>query len=160
MSTPPDGAHGQGLHGPAAPGQPARHGTIAWALGFLAYIPVPFLGLIVAGIVQLVVGLRQRRYGGLAAVNGVRAANWGLTQLCWPVLMALAMTLGFMTGSPSPSGGVYFTPVAETLLFTVIGLYFLVAVMEAVYAIVGTVMASKGKRVPLPAIPFVRAPRG
>ena len=73
----------------AAPPGPPRNGTIAWALGFLAYIPVPFLGLVVAGITQLVVGLGQRKHGGLAAVNGVRAANWGLTQLCWPLLLAI-----------------------------------------------------------------------
>ena len=30
----------------AAPPGPPRNGTIAWALGFLAYIPVPFLGLV------------------------------------------------------------------------------------------------------------------
>ena len=47
----------------AAPPGPPRNGTIAWALGFLAYIPVPFLGLVVAGITQLVVGLGQRKHG-------------------------------------------------------------------------------------------------
>src|SRR5699024_5223242 len=130
----------------AAPPGPPRNGTIAWALGFLAYIPVPFLGLVVAGITQLVVGLGQRKHGGLAAVNGVRAANWGLTQLCWPLLLAISMTIGVLTGSPSPSGGggIVFTPVMNGVVFTVLGLYFLVAVMEAVYAIVGTVKASKG----------------
>ena len=145
----------------AAPPGPRRNGTIAWALGFLAYIPVPFLGLVVAGITQLVVGLGQRKHGGLAAVNGVRAANWGLTQLCWPLLLAISMTIGVLTGSPSPSGGggIVFTPVMNGVVFTVLGLYVLVAVMEAVYAIVGTVKASKGLEVRLPVIPFLRAPR-
>ena len=145
----------------AAPPGPPRNGTIAWALGFLAYIPVPFLGLVVAGITQLVVGLGQRKHGGLAAVNGVRAANWGLTQLCWPLLLAISMTIGVLTGSPSPSGGggIVVTPVMNGVVFTVLGLYFLVAVMEAVYAIVGTVKASKGLEVRLPVIPFLRAPR-
>ena len=145
----------------AAPPGPPRNGTIAWALGFLAYIPVPFLGLVVAGITQLVVGLGQRKHGGLAAVNGVRAANWGLTQLCWPLLLAISMTIGVLTGSPSPSGGggIVFTPVMNGVVFTVLGLYFLVAVMEVVYAIVGTVKASKGLEVRLPVIPFLRAPR-
>ena len=137
-----------------------RNGTIAWALGFLAYLPIPVVGLLVAAITQVIVGLRQRRHGGLAAVNGIRAANWGLTQLCWPVLMAIIIVLGVLTGTPSASGGVTFTPVMNTLAFTMLGLFFLVALLQAVYAIVGTVMASKGRRVPLPVIPFLRAPRG
>lgn len=143
-----------------APAAPARTGTVAWALGFLAYIPIPFLGLIVAGITQLIVGLGQRKHGGLAAINGVRAANWGLTQLCWPVLMTLTILLGALTGSPGESGGVSFTPAMEVVAFSVTGLYLLVSLAEAVYAIVGTVMASKGKMVRLPVIPFLRAPRG
>lgn len=148
--------------GPApTPAVPARNGTIAWALGFLAYFPIPFVGLLIAGITQLVVGLRQRRYGGLAAVNGVRAANWGLTQLCWPVLMAFTMLIAVLTGSPSSSGdGMMFRPVMNVLVFTVLGLFFVVSLLEAVYAIVGTVMASKGRRVRLPVIPFLRTPRG
>lgn len=71
-------------------------------------------------------GLRQRRYGGLAAVNGVRAANWGLTQLCWPVLMVITIVIGLLTGTPSPTGdGVLFTPVMDTLALTMLGLFFL-----------------------------------
>lgn len=140
---------------------PERRGTVAWAVGFLAYVPIPFLGLIIAGVTQLIVGLAQRKHGGLAADNGLRAANWGLTQLCWPVLMVLTMVLGLLTGSPSPSGdGVTFHPVMNSLAFTMIGLFLLVAVLEAVYAIVGTVLASRGRRVRLPVIPFLRAPRG
>ncbi|HEX7350246.1 hypothetical protein [Brachybacterium sp.] len=164
--TPAHPAPGRPPHAPAAEGAghgappvPERTGTIAWALGFLAYLPIPFLGLIVAGVTQLIVGLRQRQHGGLAAVNGVRAANWGLTQLCWPVLMVLTIVLGLLTGTPAPSGGVFFSPAMEVLAVTMIGLFFLVSVMEAVYAIVGTVMASKGRRVKLPVIPFLRTPR-
>ncbi|MGP9706296.1 hypothetical protein [Brachybacterium sp. AOP24-D1-21] len=148
--------------GPApTPPVPARNGTIAWALGFLAYFPIPFVGLVIAGITQLIVGLRQRKHGGLAAVNGVRAANWGLTQLCWPVLMALTMLIAVLTGAPSPTGdGMMFHPVMNVLVFTVLGLFFIVCLLQAVYAIVGTVVASKGRRVGLPVIPFLRAPRG
>lgn len=148
--------------GPApTPSVPARNGTIAWALGFVAYFPVPFVGLLIAGITQLFVGLRQRKHGGLAAVNGVRAANWGLTQLCWPVLMALTTLIAVLTGAPSPTAdGMTFHPVMNVLVFTVLGLFFVVCLLQAVYAIVGTVMASKGRRVRLPVIPFLRTPRG
>lgn len=144
---------------PAGPGVPPRNGTIAWALGFLAYLPVPVLGLIVAAVAQLVVGLGQRKHGGLAAVNGIRAANWGLTQLCWPVLMVIAVLIGVLTGTPGEGGGVHFHPVMEVVAFTMLGLFFVVGLLEAIYAIVGTVVASKGRRVLLPAIPFLRVPR-
>lgn len=145
---------------PAAQGLPEKRGTVAWALGFLAYFPVPFLGLILAGVVQLVVGLAQRTHGGLAAVNGVRAANWGLTQLCWPVLMAVTLGIAVLTGSPSPSGdGVRFLPAMEILVLIVLGLYFVVGLLQLVYAIVGTVQASRGHRVRLPVLPVLRAPR-
>ena len=157
---------------PAAPDNPGHAtppvqartepgGTPAWALGFLACVPIPFVNVLIAGITQLVVGLRQRRHGGLAAQNGVRAANWGLMQLCWPVLMALYVALAVVTGEPSPTGdGVRFTPLMEGVVFTMLGLYFLLGLMQLIYAIVGTVQASKGGRVGLPVIPLFRAPRG
>jgi len=145
---------------PARIGAPERTGTVAWALGFLAYFPIPVLGLILAGLVQLIVGLAQRKHGHLAAVNGIRAANWGLTQLCWPVLMALTLVIAVLTGSPSPTGdGVRFLPGMETLVFVELGLFFAVGLLQLVYAIVGTVQASRGRRVRLPVIPFLRAPR-
>ncbi|WP_193103160.1 DUF4870 domain-containing protein [Brachybacterium sp. FME24] len=153
MSTAPSDVPGP------APVVPEKRGTVAWALGFLAYIPVPFLGLLVAGIVQLIVGLAQRQHGGLAAVNGVRAANWGLTQLCWPVLLAVSMTIAYLTGAPSPTGGMMFHPVMEVVVFSVLGLYLVIGVLQLIYAIVGTVKCSQGKQVRLPVIPFLRAPR-
>ena len=169
MTTPPGypdpaAPHPESAAGPVpsyAAVRPEPRGTIAWALGFLAYVPIPFVNVLVAGITQLVVGLRQRRHGGLAAANGVRAANWGLMQLCWPVLMALSLTLAALTGEPSPTGdGMRFTPVMEGIVFTMLGLYLLLGLMQLVYAIVGTVQASKGRVVRLPIVPFLRAPRG
>ena len=44
----------------------------------------------------------------------------------------------------------------NTVAFTMLGLFFLVALLEAVYAIVGTVLAAKGCTVRLPVIPFLR----
>lgn len=155
MQTPATGAVLHTSEDAAVP----RTGTVAWAVGFLAYLPVPVLGLIVAGVTQVIVGLGQRRNGGLAAVNGVRAANWGLTQLCWPVLMAITVVIAVLTGTPGASGGVTFHPVMEVVTFTMLGLFFLIALLEVVYAIAGTVLAAKGRRVRLPVIPFLRAPR-
>ena len=149
-----------GATAPACPPATPRNGTVAWALGFLAYVPIPFVNVLVAGLAQLVVGLRQRRHGGLAAENGVRAANWGLTQLSWPVLMAVALTIAALTGEPSATGdGVRFIPVMTGIVFTLLGLYFVLGLLQLVYAIVGTVQANKGARVRLPVIPFLRGAR-
>jgi|SRR5699024_5904444 len=144
------------------PVQPApqapRTGTIAWGLGFLAYVPIPMVNVVVAGVTQLVVGLRQRRHGGLAAVNGVRAANWGLTQLCHPVLLAIALLLTVATGTPSPDGGYSVQPWAGTLVFVMIGLWFLLSLVQLLYALIGLSTASKGDEVRLPVIRFIRLP--
>ena len=158
----PAAPHPESAAGPVpsyAAVRPEPRGTIAWALGFLAYVPIPFVNVLVAGITQLVVGLRQRRHGGLAAENGVRAANWGLTQLCWPVLMALSLALGVLTGE-STGDGVLFHPAMEAVVVTVVILYFVLGLMQLIYAIVGTVQASRGARVGLPVIPFLRRLRG
>ncbi|MFI8777902.1 hypothetical protein ACIGH6_12570 [Brachybacterium paraconglomeratum] len=167
MTTPPGDPDPAAPHPESAAGpvpsyaavRPEPRGTIAWALGFLAYVPIPFVNVLVAGITQLVVGLRQRRHGGLAAENGVRAANWGLTQLCWPVLMAVSLAVGALTGEHSETG-VRFAPVMEAVVVAVVILYFVLGLMQLIYAIVGTVQASRGARVGLPVIPFLRRPRG
>lgn len=145
---------------PAEPALPQQRGTVAWALGFLAYIPIPMVNVLIVGAVQLVVGLSQREHGGLAAANGVRAANWGLTQLCYPVLLAITVTVGLLTGTPSGTGGVVFHPAMNAVVLTLLGLWFVVGILELVYSIVGTVQAHRGRPVRLPVIPFLRAPRG
>lgn len=142
-----------------APQAPPSNGTVAWALGFLAYIPIPFFNVPIAGLTQAIVGMRLRRHGGLAAENGHRAANWGLTQLAWFALALLcALPIPMMSllqgGEPiQPPDPLVWLLIAMGVLYLVIG------VMQAVYAIAGTVMAARGKVVTLPAIPFLRAPR-
>jgi len=44
--------------------------------------------MIVAGIVMAVVYPSQKRHGGIAAENGRRAANWGLTIVALMVVIA------------------------------------------------------------------------
>jgi uncharacterized Tic20 family protein len=144
------------------PYRPQRNGTIAWALGFLAYIPFPIVNFIVTSLVQLFVGLAQRKHGGLAAKNGVRAANWGLTQLvillAWIVAVILVDTLldwpaqdpyGSTTGSTAHDG------VLALLGFALLAF----GILVLVYTIVGTVRAAKGKDVGLVVIPFIRTPQ-
>ncbi len=129
-------------------------------MGFLAYIPLPIVSMVIAGVTQLFVGLAQRKHGGLAAANGVRAANWGLTQLSWPVLMVIIMTIGITTGTPNPDGSITFVPVMEILVISMFVLFFVICLLQAIYAIAGTVQATKGREVRFPVIPFLRAPRG
>lgn len=136
----------------------AEHrGTVAWALGFLAYFPVPFLNILVVGIVQLIVGVRLRRRGGLAALNGTRAANWALMQLGYLVLLVLVILVAALTGEPT-GDGVAFSGPAQVAVAVVLGLYVVVGICQLVFAIVGTVQAASGRAVRLPVVPFLRAP--
>lgn len=168
MTTPhghPDPAapNPQDAPGHAAPVQARTEsgGTAAWALGFLAYVPIPVANVLVAGIAQLAVGLRHRRHGGLAAENGVRAANWGLTQLCWPALLALSVLLSVLTAEPSSTGdGMQFTPLMAGVMVAMLVLYVVLGLMQLIYAIVGTVQANRGRHVSLPVIPFLRRSQG
>ena len=146
--------------GAPAPAAPPRRGTIAWALGFLACLPLPVVGLVVAGVTQLIVGLSQRKHGGLAATNGVRAANWGLTQLCWPALMLVIAIIGIATGEPGSEGGVHLTPVMEAVTMAMLVLFIVVGLLQLIYAVIGTILATRGAEVRLPVIPFLRVPRG
>jgi len=105
--------------------------------------------------VQLCVGLAQRRHGGVAAQNGVRAANWGLTQLTWFVLLAMALAVQYII---DPDGEQGLTPVGYVAIGLMI-VYFVLCIVSLVYTIVGLVMARQGRVARCPSIPFIRAPR-
>lgn len=144
------------------PYRPQRNGTIAWALGFLAYIPFPIVNFIVTSLVQLFVGLAQRKHGGLAAKNGVRASNWGLTQLvillAWIVAVILVDTLlDWPAKDPygSTTDGTAHDGVLALLGFALLAF----GILVLVYTIAGTVRAAKGKDVGLVVIPFIRTPQ-
>jgi uncharacterized Tic20 family protein len=85
---------------------PPLSGRFSWALGFLAFIPIPYLGLAVAGIVMWATyPARSRNPNPLVRENARHAANWGITVLlavalifsCFVVLMTMewARTAGF-----------------------------------------------------------------
>lgn len=69
-----------------APATP--RGAVSYGLGFLAYLPAPFFSMIIAGLVMAAVYPSQKRHGGIAAENGRRAANWGLTIVGLMILIA------------------------------------------------------------------------
>ncbi|MFX4272076.1 DUF4870 domain-containing protein [Propionibacteriaceae bacterium Y1685] len=145
---------------PQAPGQvpPQRTGRVAWVVGFLTYIPIPFVHLVVAAVTMLVVGLLQRKHGGIAARNGTRAANFGLTLLLVPLIIGAAMAIGIATGTPT-SDGVRMQPWADGMMFGAITIYLVMSLVSGIYAIAGTVWSGKGEEARLPAVPFIRAPR-
>lgn len=144
------------------PYAPQRNGTVAWALGFLTYIPIPLVGFIVTAIVELCVGLAQRKHGGLAARNGVRAANWGLTKLTVLVIGIAALVAITSVGmSPSEPGAIATPRQQVGDVLAVVWAICLVAfgIVVTVHTILGTVRATKGRDVGLVLIPFIPAPQ-
>ncbi|MBC9935257.1 MULTISPECIES: DUF4870 domain-containing protein [unclassified Leucobacter] len=125
-------------------------GRKSWALGFLAYIPAPLVGIVIAGIVMAAVYPSTKRRGiPLATENARIAANWGLTVLSVVVLLGLYV-LTLAVGFPETKSAGFF-PIG----FAVLG-YVVLAIAHAVVTIAGTVIS--GTRVfrnPL-AIPFLR----
>lgn len=61
---------------------------MSYGIGFLAYLPAPFFSMIIAGLVMAALYPSQKRHGGIAAENGRRAANWGLTVVGVMILIA------------------------------------------------------------------------
>ena len=141
MSAPP-------MH-PPPPGYPVPAprpptGTASWALGFLAYVPIPFLGQIAAGVVMAALYPAQRRKSPVAAANGRRAANWGLTYVLLTVLaVGLTVPLGMYSNTlPTVEDRQAFLPVALLPL----GVWaFGVNVLHVVLVIIGTVQAARGR---------------
>jgi hypothetical protein len=64
---------------PGTPVPVATTGAATYALGFLAYLPVPVLGAVITGVAMALGHRVQRRRSPLAAENSRQAANWGLT---------------------------------------------------------------------------------
>lgn len=156
----PPHAPGQPQPAPApAAVQPQHNGTAAWALGFLSYLPIPFFNFLITGLVQFFVGRSQIKHGGVAAENGRRAANWGLTQVTWFVLLLVSVSplfIGYLvTGDESYEPPTWMAVPAMAM----VGIYFVLGILSLVYSVAGTVIAAQGRAARLPAIPFLRAKR-
>lgn len=150
---------------PAAPGSPAQgyptpvypqpvppRGLLPWVLGFLIFVPFPFVGGLASGIAMAVSGGSSRRAGGPARENARSALNWGLTYLLVStLLLVLHIVLLFTLTRGSGASG--FFPIGIPIT-----VYFAISVLHVVLVIIGTVRVSSGKvmRVPF-AIPFLRA---
>lgn len=92
-------------------------GASSWAMGFLAFIPIPFLNVLITGIAMASMYPSVRKKGvPLATENARIAANWGLTLIASHVvlvvlLIALQSARTFRIapraplGSPASCGG-------------------------------------------------------
>jgi uncharacterized Tic20 family protein len=110
-------------------------GTASYGFGFLAYIPIPVVSLLVAAIVMIALRPGAILKGGVAAENGRRAANWGLTILTVYVVIVVAeVVLGI-----SFAGSHGFFPIGAPVL-----LYLALCVAHLVVVIAGTVSANRG----------------
>ncbi len=139
----------------AMPPRPAEGGGgRAWALGFLAYIPIPFLGQLLGGVIMAGAGASQRKRAGLVGAQGRHAANWGMTYALLTVLCVVgAVTLGLLTNV---------LPAQQEALsasaLTVLGVWlFGVNLAHVVICIIGLVRAGQLREFRCPiAIPFFR----
>ncbi|PUB25586.1 uncharacterized protein DUF4870 [Promicromonospora sp. AC04] len=127
-------------------------GAVSYALGFLAFIGIPFLSLLVAGIVMAAVYPSAKRKGGLAAENARRAANWGITAfLIATITLVTHFVLLFTATGTSLGDGFYPVGIPITIFAATF-------VVHLVVIICGLVKANRREvlRNPL-AIPFIRS---
>lgn len=134
-----------------APARP-RTGAVAWAMGFLIFIPIPLLGAFIAGIVMPAVYGAASKGSDIARANARSAANWGLTfLLASTILIVTHFVLIFGVNAGEGVRGFYPLGIPITL-------YFLVCVLHVVLTIVGTIRAAQGKVMSVPfAIPYIKA---
>lgn len=130
------------------PPAPPATGALPYGLGFLAYIPIPYLSLLVAGIVMASVYPSQKKKGELAAENARNAANWGLSLITYMVLNLLIFAISLTIQGDTPG---FFPTGIVVLIFFALGIAHLVVI------IMGLVAANKRtvlrNRI---AIPFIR----
>ena len=153
--TPGSPAPGSPVQGYPAPGYPPAtppRGLLPWVLGFLIFVPFPFVGGLASGIAMAVSGGSSRRAGGLARENARSALNWGLTYLLVStLLLVLHVVVLFSLGRGSGATG--FFPIGIPIT-----IYFAISIVHVVLVIMGTVRVSSGKAMRVPfAIPFLRA---
>lgn len=134
---------------PGAFASAPRTGAIAWGLGFLVFVPFPIVGLLATVITVVVVGLGQRKHGGVAAANGVNAANWALTFF---LLMCVGAAVNLVALITAETGSRGIPPLG------VLGSLVMVAaaIANLVILIVGAVKANRGEVYRGLGIPFFR----
>ncbi len=123
---------------PTPPENSARPatGTLSYGLGFLALIPIPVIGIIVAGLAMAGQYAGQMAKGRIAADNGRRAANWGFTLLCGLVLVLVLMpVLVAVDGANHRPASLPLVPIV---------LYLMLGILHLVVVVWGVVVARRG----------------
>ncbi|RWZ68113.1 DUF4870 domain-containing protein [Labedella populi] len=133
---------------------PGQKGTAAWALGFLAYVPIPIIAQIMTGLVMAGVYPTQKTRGPIAHANARNAANWGLT---YSILTAVFVGLAIIFAALLTNGGTTTASAgAAALPLIPLALWVLLSILHVIVTVIGTVKASRGTvfRFPL-AIRFI-----
>lgn len=132
---------------PPAPYGVQPTGSIAWGMGLLVLVPFPIVSTLLAGVLMIVLGRSQRKNGPLAAANGIRAANWGVTFLVVSVLLWVAHFAVLAAVGSSTS----FYPVGIPI--TILGVF---TIAHIVVCALGLTKAKKGQVLNVPVIPAIR----
>ena len=145
---------------PAAPATafaPPQHptvrpanGAMAWALGLIAFVPIPLLGAFASGIAMAIGYAASAKRSDLARANARAAANWGIT---FTVVSTIILVIHFFLawGVTQGRGTPDFYPLGIPIT-----IYGVLVLVHIVLVIVGTVRSSQGKSMRVPfAIPFV-----
>lgn len=119
--------------------RPPGNGSIAWIVGLIVLLCLPFVGSLLAAALMIGLGLAQRSKGGLAAHNGASAATWGVIHLVATIVLVGAHfgLVFWVTGGEGADG---FFPVGIPI--TVWGL---VSLVHLVMCIWGTVVTSQNR---------------
>lgn len=158
---PPYGPSGPWQHGPVPPAgygippRPTRTGDGAWWAGLVVFALIPFVSSLAAGITQWLVGRGQQKHGPLAAENGRRAANWGMTYLLATLVLVGGhfFLLYLLTRDGSSIGGFY----PFGIIITVWMAY---TVVHVVVSIWGGIVAKSGRVFKLNGLPFLGPAHG
>lgn len=124
-------------------------------MGFFAYLPIPILNSLIAGAIMFFVGLPQQKKGGVAAQNGVNAANWALPLIAVPILFILVMVTGLLTGTKSPTG-VTMQSGFDVALVVLGPTWLLLMIAHVIVTIMGTIRANRGGVFRAPALPVIK----
>lgn len=146
MTTPPPSVQ-QPAHQP-----PSGNGGWAWLCGLIVVLCIPFVSSLAASALMMAVGLAQRGKGELAADNGVRAANWGLTYgIATIVLGGIHFgLLWFLTRDGSTIEG--FLPFGLPIL-----IFVLLTLVHIAVCIRGGIVATQNRSFDVNGIPFFRS---
>lgn len=154
------GQPGPWVSGHMPPGHPAGYGPPlrpvptgdgAWWVGLVVFAFIPFLSSIAAGLTQWLVGRRQGDRGPIAAENGRRAANWGLTYVLGTLILVGGhfLLLWFLTRDGASIVG--FFPFG-----IIISLWMLYTLMHIVVSAWGGIVAKSGRVFRMNGVPFLR----